>query len=386
MKYLFILGRNPLLSKAEILSYFEREGIELVNSSIKLNGLLIETSNELNLKKMLEGLGGTIAAGKVLFSGNIDFLKKEIEKKPIYFGRENKVVYSMLNFSKEDIFSEMADAVKINFRNERLKARYKGVGGTIKMQSGEIARGSPEKIMLRDRNYFVFGDKEISFGLLEESYNSEEAEKKDMKKPYRRESLAISPRLARILVNLSQVKKNEILIDPFCGIGVIVGEALLKEINVIGVDIDKDAIDNAKKNIEWLKNNYKINARAIIINKDSAEVRIDKADGIATEPYLGELMTRIPSKERALQIISGFEQLMINVLNNLKKGLKKEVKVAFTSPLIKSQNGKISCKINRICEGTGLRVYQIKNSDIAFPIREFRPDQIVGRDIFVLVV
>ena len=105
MKYLFILGRNPLLSKAEILSYFEREGIELVNSSIKLNGLLIETSNELNLKKMLEGLGGTIAAGKVLFSGNIDFLKKEIEKKPIYFGRENKVVYSMLNFSKEDIFS-----------------------------------------------------------------------------------------------------------------------------------------------------------------------------------------------------------------------------------------------------------------------------------------
>ena len=386
MKYLFILGRNPLLSKAEILSYFEREGIELVNSSIKLNGLLIETSNELNLKKMLEELGGTIAAGKVLFSGNLDFLKKEIEKKPIYFGRENKVVYSMLNFSDEDNFSEIAEAVKMNFRNENLKARYKGVSGTIKMQSGEVARGSPEKIMLRDRNYFVFGDKEISFGLLEESYNSEEAEKKDMKKPYRRESLAISPRLARILVNLSQVKKNEILIDPFCGIGVIVGEALLKEINVIGVDIDKDAIDNAKKNIEWLKNNYKINARAIIINKDSAEVRIDKADGIATEPYLGELMTRIPSKERALQIISGFEQLMINVLNNLKKGLKKEVKVAFTSPLIKSQNGKISCKINRICEGTGLRVYQIKNSDIAFPIREFRPDQIVGRDIFVLVV
>src|SRR3989344_5692734 len=188
MKYLFILGRNPLLSKAEILSYFEREGIELVNSSIKLNGLLIETSNELNLKKMLEELGGTIAAGKVLFSGNLDFLKKEIEKKPIYFGRENKVVYSMLNFSDEDNFSEIAEAVKMNFRNENLKARYKGVSGTIKMQSGEVARGSPEKIMLRDRNYFVFGDKEISFGLLEESYNSEEAEKKDMKKPYRRES------------------------------------------------------------------------------------------------------------------------------------------------------------------------------------------------------
>ena len=59
-----------------------------------------------------------------------------------------------------DHFSEIAEAVKMNFRNENLKARYKGVSGTIKMQSGEVARGSPEKIMLRDRNYFVFGDKE----------------------------------------------------------------------------------------------------------------------------------------------------------------------------------------------------------------------------------
>ena len=387
MKYFFVLGRNPILSKAEIFSYFEKENISLKESSIKLNGLLVEVDRELGFKEMMDELGGTIAIGKVLFSESVENLKKEIENKPIYFGRENKVVYSLLDYASEEDLSEILDAMKSNFSKERLKARYKGVSGTIKMQTGEIAHGSPEKIMLRDMNYFLFSDKKsgkLSFGYLEESYDSAEAEKKDMEKPYRRESLAISPRLARILINLSQVKKNGLLLDPFCGIGVIIGEALLKEINVIGVDIDKSATESAKKNIEWLRNKYKFENKSIIINKDSREVRIDKADGVATEPFLGELMTKNPQREKAQQIILGFEHLMIEVLNNVKKGMKRGIKIAFSAPLIKSQSGRISCDAERICEETGFSVYTL--NDITFPIREFRPNQIVGRDIFVLVV
>jgi hypothetical protein len=37
-----------------------------------------------------------------------------------------------------------------------------------------------------------------------------------MQKPIRREELAISPRLAKILINLSGAKKNNLLLDPFC--------------------------------------------------------------------------------------------------------------------------------------------------------------------------
>ena len=159
---------------------------------------------------------------------------------------------------------------------------------------------------------------------------------------------------------------------------------MLKGINVIGVDIDKDATENAKKNIEWLKNKYKFENRSIIINKDSREVRIDKADGVATEPTLGELMTKFPQREKAQQIVMNFESLLINVLNNIKKGMKRGSKIAFSAPLIKSQSGRVSCRIEKICEETGFSVYTLK--DITFPIREFRPDQIVGRDIFVLVV
>ena len=252
MKYFFVLGRNPELSRAEVFSYLKKENISLNYSFFRVNGLLVEIEREINLKNVINELGGTIAVGRVLFSGKIRDLLKQIKEKPVYFGRENKVVYSLLNFASDENLSMVLEAMRGNFRNEGLKARYKGVSGTIKLQDGEISRGSPEKIMLRDMNYFLFSDEKrgnFSFGFLEESYDSAEAEKRDMKKPYRRESLAISPRLARILINLSQTKKNEILLDPFCGIGVILGEALLKGINTIGVDIDKSATENARKNM-----------------------------------------------------------------------------------------------------------------------------------------
>lgn len=387
MKYIFVLGRNPLLSTAEILSYFEREGINVKESSIESNALLADIEKQIDAGKIIGKLGGTIAIGKVLISGEAEKALDEIAKKTIYFERENKVIYSVLNFADEGRFLQTLDAVKENFRNERLKARYKGVSGTIKLQNGRIARGSPEKILLRDMNYFVFEDKkkkELNFGLLEASYDSAEAEKKDMEKPYRREELAISPRLARILINLSQVREKETLLDPFCGIGVIVGEALLEGINAVGVDIDGNAVNNARRNINWLKNNYKISSQFKIINDDSRKAKVAEVSGIATEPHLGRLMKSIPTKEQAEQISMEFEDLMIDVLNNLKKSLKKGAKIAFTSPLIKTQKGRIGCDIANISENAGLKISKIKGINIEFPIGEFREEQIVGRGISVL--
>ena len=389
MKYVFVLGRNPLLSTAEVLSYFEREGISAKDSVIEANALLVDVEKPINVKEIISRLGGTIAIGRVLIFNSFEKAIEEIKTKRIYLGRDNKVVYSVLNFAGEEEFNNVLDAVKENFWNERLKARYKGVSGTIKLQNGRIARGSPEKILLRDMNYFVFEDKdkkELNFGLLEASYDSAEAEKKDMEKPYRREELAISPRLARILINLSQVKEKETLLDPFCGIGVILGEALLGGINVVGIDIEGSAINNARKNITWLKNNYKFGADFKLINDDSRKARVEGISGIATEPHLGELLRAIPSKERAEDMAMKFEDLMIDVLNNLKKGLKKGAKVAFSSPLIKSQKGRIGCNIENIAQSTGLKIYQLKGMNVEFPISEFREEQTMGRGISVLIL
>ena len=80
MKYFFVLGRNPELSRAEVFSYLKKENISLNYSFFRVNGLLVEIEREINLKNVINELGGTIAVGRVLFSGKIRDLLKQIKE------------------------------------------------------------------------------------------------------------------------------------------------------------------------------------------------------------------------------------------------------------------------------------------------------------------
>jgi len=68
--------------------------------------------------------------------------------------------------------------------------------------------------------------------------------------------ITLHPKIARALVNLSGVTKQQTLLDPFCGTGGILLEAGLLGIHIIGSDIDKKMIDGCRKNLEYyqLKN------------------------------------------------------------------------------------------------------------------------------------
>ena len=193
-----------------------------------------------------------------------------------------------------------------------------------------------------------------------------------MKKPVRRNELSISPRLAKIMINLSEVKENETLLDPFCGIGVIFEEALLQKIKVIGIDKDRGAIESAKKNLKWFEfksEDYKL------MNEDSAKIKIPKVEGIATEPELGELQKGMPTKEKAMEIARNFERMMVEVLKNLKANVQGNI--VFTAPLIFTGKERVSCNFKDMGLKAGLRI-------VLEPINEFRSDSIIGRSVVVM--
>lgn len=364
MKSLFILGRNLKLSEAEIFSYFEKEEVKAKVNKFRNNILILE-SEEFDIDKAMKRLGGTIAIGRVLASGNKKDIEDFIDKNEIVFIDKNKFEYSFIGND------EIVDAIKNKFKREKLKARYQRLGGKVEFQDGDSAEGSPSKF--KDIVYFYLNN---DFGVIENKTNTQENKKRDMEKPVRRSSLSISPRLAKILINLSQVKEGELLLDPFCGIGTILQEALLQNINVTGVDYDGKAVFNANRNMNWLKKNYKIKASYDIFNEDSTKIRLRGISGIATEPSLGKLLTYIPKLEDAQIIVSRFENLMINVLKNLKYSLKLNSRIAFTSPLIKTREGRLGARIDRICQIARLKLER-------GPFPEFR-ENIVGREIYVL--
>ncbi len=372
MKYLFILGRNPELSVAEILSYLEKIGNKVVDFSVVNNGMLLEVRQKIN-PLLVKNLGGTISIGEIISKGKSEGILNELEKKELYSGTKNNFNYCVWDFGENEFYDEIVEYLKQRFRSEKLKPTLKNLTGSLDLQSGERVFISGSDLI--DIEFFVFSDEnEDYFGKIISKTNFKEIEKRDIEKPVRREALAISPRLAKIMINLSLVEENEILVDPFCGIGVVLQEALLQDIKVIGIDKDKTAIEGAAQNLKWAKFNPK---SYTLINNDSSKVSIPKANVIVSEPDLGQILKKMPTKERAKDILNYYENLIIKVINNLKG--KISGRIVLTAPFILvNKNERIGADFVKIAEKTQFTINEY------FPIADYRKNQIVGRQIIVL--
>ena len=366
MKQFFILGRNPLLSHAEVLSYLQGRGISYKQIIFHRNYLVLDLPEDAEIG--IQELGGVMKIGKISFEGS----GEEFDN----FVKENEIVESeKFTYSVLGNLPEVEDILKTKFKLERKKAIVKHGRSKIKFQSNDVGEIVKSKFQI-----FVFENNAVVyFGIVEQDYSYLKIKQRDMKKPVRRQELAISPRLAKILINLSQARPGELLLDSFCGVGGILIEALVRGINVYGVDKNKTAIQQCKQNLKWLENNFDVNASWKLQETDARNIPNIKVDAIATEPDLGELQRSKPNEQKAKSIIQNFERKIIPILQKLKQVKKSGAKIVLTMPSIR--NFKVD--IQMIAKRTGLKVFE--TDDLKFPINEFREKQFISRDIVVFV-
>lgn len=363
-KQFFLLGRNPELSRAEIYAYLEARNKKYKEIIFEDNKLLIETEKEIDIQK----LGGTIHAGKGFFEGS----PKELENYEKEIIPSDKFSYGIFTNNEEII-----ETIKYKFKQEKKKAMLRHGRRKIKIQETE------ETANLPNADFYIFAiqtKNTIILGTTNQEYNYEEIKKRDMEKPNRRESLAISPRLSKILINLAQLKDNDLMLDPFCGVGGIIQEALIKKINCYGIDKDPKAISQAKQNLIWLKQKYQIKSKYELESNDAQHTPNKQFDGIATETPLGETIRKKPGKKKSREIIQKFERNIIPVLKQLKKVKKPKAKIAITFPVA----GQEKIDLSKMENEARLRLSRLKNSDTKLKIQEFRPDQFISREIVVL--
>jgi len=377
MKYFFILGRNPKLSLTEIISYFNRINNPVKSYSENKNSVLIDVEKDIS-ENIIEKLGGTIAIGMVIASGSIENIFDNLKDENLYSGTKNKFNYIIWNFADSNDVFELSVYLKKIFKLDKLKSTEKRFSGNLKLQSGEIIPMPSSNLI--EEEYFLFYsqiDKKNYFGKIIKKCDYKKIEERDMNKPIRREELSISPRLAKIMINLSQVLENGKILDSFCGIGTILQEALIQNITVVGIDNDEDAIEGARKNFKWFK--FSKEKYELIVG-DSRRINLNyDLNVLVSEPSLGDILKKQPSVNESQEILRKFENLMINVLNNFKKNVKG--RIVFTAPFIlinRRKGERVSCNIDNILNKTKLKLLD------GFPIAEFREGQIVGRDIFVL--
>ncbi len=358
MKTFFILGRNPELSRLEILEFLKARNRTYSEILFQENILIVKTNKGEHFD--IQEFGGIMHIGKITLEGNIKDLEKYLEKNEVI--PSDKFSYAVHGNADTQILKE-------KFKKEHKKASQKHGRKLLQFQDGSKIQ-NPKG----DFHIFLHKEKDIIYhGLVTQSYDPNPVKKRDMQKPIRREALAISPRLSKILINISGAKSHDKLLDPFCGIGGIIQEALIKKINAYGIDKDKQATIDAKENLNWLSSQYKISAKYEIENNDSRRAPDLQFKAIVTETPLGKILRKKPSDNQAQQIIQNFEAYMVPILKRLKKVKKSSAKIAITFPVIRN----FHVDAQKIAIRSGLNIY-IK------PILESRKDQFISRDILVL--
>lgn len=299
MTYCFILGHNPTLSIAEISQVLNND-FRLVELSARV--LIIKSQAELNAELLQRRLGGTIKIGQIvktlttqdlsaLHSDIIDLLK---QNKKIFFG------FSLYSLTSHEVVKKyqsqikpLAMEIKKTLKNLGLSSRWvssknEALSSVVVQKNKLLTQGAEFCFLVGAQNFYLA--KTLSCQQADEySYYDFGRPARSMKQGM------LPPKLAKIMINLAQAPQSGIILDPFCGVGTVLQEAIkMGYRNLIGTDIDDEAIQRTTANIDWLTKQQKINFSDFHLKIFPADVRVlsqllapGSIDAIVTEPYLG---------------------------------------------------------------------------------------------------
>ena len=372
MNYLFVLGRDPELALLELESYFEARNIDY--KILEYTGeIALIYLPKMDFNKVITELGGTIKIAEVLSdSGNLS----EIEHS---FNKLNLNISKKLNYFITNFNSTLNDFVKEVLKELCKKQKIKLI---LKKPARKFDRFlSPTEIIEKDliKNGLDLVLYKNNIGRTIAVFNPEAYKERDIGRPKTDFLKTTSLRLARILVNIAHAKENSIILDPFSGNGTILQEALLNGSNVIGVDIDKEAVDSSIENLNWLKNKYHLKKNFQIYNENISNLSriIKKVDAIVTEPYMGPFLRKKPNRDQAFVIIDKLRLLYTKLFEEAYKILDKNGRLVIIMPRI----GGIDIDPLRLT--SNFTLYRPKIA-IRLPIPYILKNSIIERYIYVL--
>ncbi len=363
MQYAFILGRNPKLSVAEILAVLPDSQIVKETDSF----LILSVKDDFDCKAVLNQLGGTIKIGQVIGD--------EIKAETIAGVLKNIKAAGKLNFgiSYYDCPQDkLGMEVKKILRKDKISCRL--VTSKDKALSAVVITKNKCVDFLILAGQFL-----ARTGAVQEF---EDYSFFDYGRPARDLlSGSLPPKLAKIMINLAQAPKSAAILDPFCGSGTIIQEAIfLGYKNITGCDVSPKAVGDTKANLEWLKQNVKIQIPKV--NLFVADVRqlaqkVTSVDAIITEPYLGPALKGSESREKIEVIIDELSELYHDSFLKFKEILKSGGRIVIVFPIFRLNKETLVLPILESIKKLGFT--QLDDSNLIYG----RPDQKIWRQIFV---
>ena len=391
-EYLFTLGTNKDLSSLELERFFYNKKTTIENpSEVSLIGsevALVKTKKEIDIKKTIFTLGGTIKIGKFILKTTEKELTPELLAKYIRKNKSGKTVFGFSLYAGDEKtkikklhkqFDKLGMKVKSILRDEGSSARF------VISKEPTLSSVIVQKEILKKNGtdfLIVINDDKITLGITEAVQDFATYSKLDYDRPAKDiRSGMIPPKVAEMMINIAYPHPREYIIDPFCGSGTILhAAALLGWKNILGSDISPKAIDNTKKNIEWLALQYKekmsdVNFRFEVIDaqKISTILSANSIDAIVTEVYLGP-----PKFEKDLpRIKADLQDLYFRVFEDFKRILKPKAKLVVAFPAWKLKKNIIHLDIRQ-------ELLNMNYQFFAEPVIYGRPDARVLREIYFM--
>ncbi len=341
MKFIFILGNNPELSKAEIYSV-------LTNVKSLAEGkdfLVVETEN-IEPKGLIQQLGGTIKIGRVLGETlEVPVIVEEIMTRNI--GGKAKFGFSFYGVPENrKIGMEVKNALKEKDISSRL------VVSKQKTLSSVIV--TKEKVT----DFLVFPG---YLGVTEAVQDFEEYGFKDFGRPAAdAKSGMLPPKLCKMMINLACLEDDDdTILDPFCGSGTVLMEAMAMGYRkVIGADISDRAYKDTLTNLAWVKDEFGLtDANYEVLSADVRQIssRVQNIQAIVTEPFLGPPMRGVPQLREAQKIAHDLLKLYVDAFKEFIKILNPGGKVVMVFPEWQVTEGRVAIKIDEEVQEMGFR-------------------------------
>ena len=413
MQSLIILGRQPELGLAELESLY---GADKVRPIAGLAAILDVDPCLLAFNR----LGGAVKFAKVLTTLSTNSLeaigatlvKSVPEHSQAMPPGKMHLGISAYGFNLapkhvQQLGLKLKKAIRITGRSVRVAANKEAALSSAQVIHGHLCGSNGwELLIIKDGAHSVIAQTIAVQDI--DAYS-----RRDRNRPARDTKVGmLPPKLAQIIINLSAGLlppeatasvcdtlpgqepskaqfKNQLLLDPFCGSGVILQEAAIMGYDSMGSDINQRMVEYTQTNLDWLRSWEKsallLDAKTTVMEGDATKFKWPSQPKlIASETNLGRPFSSFPTATQLETVRSECNQIVKAFLHNLGGQINSGTRLCLALPAWQTTSGRlIHLPLLDYIEVIGYNRVSFKHSRDEQLIYS-RPGQIVARELLVL--
>lgn len=382
--YLFVLGRQPEISMAELSAVYGRDDLRKVCDEIAVI--------DRDIPQSFDRLGSSVKVAKIV--GEIDSTDwHTVSQKLVQFYAANLPQSGKVTLGFSAYGFRNVSARDVGKTGVILKSRTKGRDGSLRLiPSDETALSSA--VVLHNKLFKGENKREIIVArgekttFIAETCHVQDINAytfRDRSRPKRDAFVGmLPPKLAQTIVNLAVgdlETSAKTLLDPFCGTGVVLQEAALMDMNVYGTDLSAKMVDYTFANLEWLRKTHRVDFGSKVEFGDAIDHKWRPApDFVACETYLGQPFSADPKQEKLEENIFNCNQIVKKFLRNLHSQIANETGICLAVPAWYVRGRRYHLPLLDNLSQLGFTEVKFSQTPLVY----HREGQIVGRELIVL--